>query len=381
MSTEPLPPLIKRSRPIHWLILDALIAFGYAVVLSAHLLQRPAGRSIPLGLATIAILSLAIAGRRRQPEVALAVSLLVLIALGWPYQSLPAAWCALYLVALNGLRRPASSLLVVVLIAPAARVPGLDRLVLLGLISGLVWTIGYAVGRSREYERELRLHRDRQSEAELEQARRGVTEERMRIARELHDVVAHSMSVITVQAGFGHLVIDEQPAQARAALSAIETTGRAALTEMRRLLNVLRDDGPGASSTLTPTPGLNDLDRLIAQTAKAGVHVQLEITGQPRQLPSGIELSAYRIVQEALTNVVKHADTLASRVEIAYWERELSIEITDAGRGGPVADGNGHGLIGMRERVTLYGGSLQAAPLPDGGFQVVARLPLPAAGG
>jgi signal transduction histidine kinase len=373
MHTEPHPPLIKRLRPGHWLVLDCLIATGYAAIAGTVLLRHPHGMPVPLGLAAVAVLSLTIALRRRQPVLALGVVLVVLVALDLPYQSLLPAWSALYLVAVTCRRRTALAALGAALIAPAVAVGGFDRGVLLGLISSLVWTIGYAVGRHRAYERELRLHQARQAEAELEKARRGVTEERMRIARELHDVVAHSMSVITVQAGFGNLVLDDQPAQARAALGAIETTGREALAEMRRLLGMLRDDGPAA---LAPAPGLGELDHLVAQTGKAGVRVQVEITGEPRPLPPGIDLSAFRIVQEALTNVVKHAETGSCRLAIAYAERELSIEITDDGRGGPAGNGPGHGLIGMRERVHLYGGTVRAAPLPGRGFRVTASLPV-----
>ncbi len=390
MSTEPRPPLIKRLRPVHWLVLDCLVATGYAPALSVAFLRHPAGVPVPLGLAAITVLCLALAVRRRLPVVTLAVALVVLLALRWPYQSLLPAWFALYLVAVTCRRSVALTALGVTLVVPAAVVPVFDRAFLLGLVSGLVWTIGYAVGRHRSYARELRRHQARQAGAELEKARRGVTEERMRIARELHDVVAHSMSVITVQAGFGHLVIDQDPEQARAALGAIETTGRDALTEMRRLVGVLRDGSDSAReggpdpTALAPAPGLTDLDELVARTAKAGVAVHLEISGRPRDLPPGIELSAYRIVQEALTNVVKHAGTPASRVTIGYGEHELSIEVTDDGCGGrdvPDHDrpDNGHGLVGMRERVNLYGGWLRAAPLPGRGFQVLARLPLASA--
>jgi signal transduction histidine kinase len=378
MHTEPRPPLIKRVRPAHWFLLDCLVAVGYALVLSAMLVHSRT-MSVPLGLAAITVICLAIAMRRRHPVIGLTVVLIVSVALRWPYQSLLPAWCALYLVAATGRRRTALTALAANLIAPLAQVRAFDRVFLLSVISVLVWTVGHAVGRHRAYERELRRHHALQAEAELEQARRGVTEERMRIARELHDVVAHSMSVITVQAGFGHLVIDDHPGQARAALGAIETTGREALTEMRRLLGVLREDGPDGASALSPAPGLSDLDHLVAQTAKAGVRVQLTIIGQPRQLPSGIDVSAYRIVQEALTNVVKHADVPTGRVAIGYREHELSIEITDDGLGGDPPDGHGHGLIGMRERVQLYGGSLRAGARPGRGFQVVARLPLPTA--
>ena len=241
--------------------------------------RHPSGTPIALGLAAVAVLSLAMGLRRRQPALALAVVLVVLVTLDVPYQSLLPAWSALYH---RGGHRPAADRAG----RPrrrAHRTGGgggvFDRGVLLGLISSLVWTIGYAVGRHRAYERELRLHQARQAETELEKARRGVTEERMRIARELHDVVAHSMSVITVQAGFGHLVIDDQPAQARAALGAIETTGREALDRNAQLLGVLRDDGPGVR--LTPAPGLAELDHLVAQTAKAGVRSSVTITGAP----------------------------------------------------------------------------------------------------
>jgi signal transduction histidine kinase len=370
MHTEPRPPLVRRLRPGHWLMFDCLVAIGYAAIAGGVLLRHP---HAPLAPAAVAVLGLTIALRRRQPVLALGVVLVVLAVFDLPYQSLLPAWSALYLVAVTCRRRTALAALGAALVAPAVVVGVFDRGVLLGLISGLVWTIGYAVGRHRVYERELRLHQARQAEADLERARRGVTEERMRIARELHDVVAHSMSVITVQAGFGNLVIDEQPAQARAALGAIATTGREALTEMRTLLGMLREDGPAA---LAPAPGLGELDHLMAQTAKAGVRVQVTITGAPRPLPPGIDLSAFRIVQEALTNVVKHAGTASCRVVIGYEEHELSIEITDDGRGGPAVDGNGHGLVGMRERVHLYGGTVEAAPLPGRGFRVAASLPV-----
>jgi signal transduction histidine kinase len=373
MFPEPRPPLIGRLRPGHWLMFDCLVATGYAAIAAGVLLRHPPAMPVPLSLAAVAVLGLTIALRRRNPVLALGVALVVLVVFGLPYQSLLPAWSALYLAAVTCRRRTALAALGAALIAPAVVVGIFDRGVLLGLISCLVWTVGYAVGRHRAYERDLRLHRARQAEADRERARRGVTEERMRIARELHDVVAHSMSVITVQAGFGNLVIDDQPAQARAALDAIATTGREALTEMRRLLGMLRDDGPAA---LAPAPGLGELDRLVAQTAKAGVRVQVKIAGAPRPLPPGIDLSAFRIVQEALTNVVKHAETASCRLAIAYAEHELSIEITDGGRGGPAVEGHGHGLIGMGERVHLYGGTLQAAPLPGRGFRVTASLPI-----
>ncbi len=198
-------------------------------------------------------------------------------------------------------------------------------------------------------------------------------QERMRIARELHDIVAHSMGVITVQAGYGHLVIDDQPDEARAALATIEQTGRQTLAELRGLLGVLRSD---EQAELAPVPGLAQLDELVTQTAKAGVRVNLAIRGVQADLPAGLELSAYRIVQEALTNVVKHASTATADATIEYRTDELSIEVVDHGSGCADVPRSGHGLAGLQERVTLYGGTLQAGPLPDKGFQVLARLPL-----
>jgi signal transduction histidine kinase len=234
-----------------------------------------------------------------------------------------------------------------------------------GLIFFCAWIAGYLV------EQQALL-----AATELEQARRGVAEERIRIARELHDIVAHSISVITVQAGFGHLVIDDRPDEAKATLAAIEDTGRQTLTEMRQLLGVLRS-GPEERATLAPAPGLGQLDQLIAHTAKAGVRVELKVTGRPDELPAGIDVSAYRIVQEALTNVVRHAGTATADAAIDYRPDELVIEVVDHGIGCP--DGLsriGHGLVGIHERVSLYGGSADTGPLPGRGFRVLARLPI-----
>ncbi|MGW6278530.1 sensor histidine kinase [Kribbella sp. NPDC055071] len=199
-----------------------------------------------------------------------------------------------------------------------------------------------------------------------------VQRERIRIARELHDIVAHSMGVITVQAGYGGLVIDQQPDEARSALATIEQTGRRTLGELRRLLDVLRSD----EADLAPTPGLAQLDDLVVQTAKAGVRVDLAITGSPAEIPAGIELSAYRIVQEALTNVVKHASTGFAEASIDCRPDALSVQVVDHGTGCPGTPRPGHGLTGLRERVALYGGVLEAGPLPGKGFRVRAELPL-----
>jgi len=213
-----------------------------------------------------------------------------------------------------------------------------------------------------------------------------VTAERLLIARELHDMVAHSIGIIAIQAGVGSRVIQTQPAEAREALRAIEATSRETLSGLRRTLVSLRQAGRGVTaseqSPLAPTPGLADIERLAAATAGAGVRVDVRCTGRPRPVPADIDLSAYRIVQEALTNVVRHAGTEHCRVAIDYRDEELSVEVVDNGRGA-TEDGSAHGfgLIGMRERVGLLDGHLSAGPRPEGGFRVAARLPLPASVG
>jgi signal transduction histidine kinase len=205
-------------------------------------------------------------------------------------------------------------------------------------------------------------------------AREAVVEERARIARELHDAIAHNVSMIVVQAGAERRVLDASRGSTREVLETIEQIGRGALTEMRRLVGMLRSD---AANPLAPQPGLDDLPTLVTQVREAGLPVDLHVDGEPRDLPVGIELSAYRIVQEALTNALKHAGDAHAAVNIRYGVDSLELEIVDDGRGArsPVA-GGGHGLVGMRERVALYGGHLDAGLGPSGGFAVRVLLPI-----
>jgi signal transduction histidine kinase len=240
---------------------------------------------------------------------------------------------------------------------------------------GLFWVMGLLYRqrllRVSELEGETtRLKRDRDAAA-----RAAVAEERSRIARELHDVVAHSVSVMTVQAGAARHTLDPAETEMQEALKSIETAGRQALVELRRLLGILRqaDDEPA----LAPVPSLADLDRLIAQLHDAGLPTVLHIEGESAPLPPGVDLAAYRIVQEALTNCLKHAGPTRAEVRVCYRRHELELEVLDDGRSNRAAgNGTGHGLIGMRERVSLYGGFFEAGPRPDGGFAVHARLPL-----
>ncbi|WP_405436008.1 sensor histidine kinase [Streptomyces avidinii] len=243
---------------------------------------------------------------------------------------------------------------------------------LIALLSlGAVYMTGLRFRERREHTAELRT----------KQVSEAVTAERLRIARELHDMVAHSVGVIAIQAGVGSRVIDTQPAEARAALRAIEATSRETLSGLRRTLVALRraqPDGPEGEAPLGPTPGIADLEGLVATTADAGVLVDVRWEGRRSQLPPEIDLSAYRIVQEALTNVVRHAGTGHCRVTIGYGEQELTVEVVDDGRGTPDGmGGTGFGLMGMRERVSLLHGRFSAGPRDGGGFRVEAALPLP----
>jgi signal transduction histidine kinase len=205
-------------------------------------------------------------------------------------------------------------------------------------------------------------------------AREAVVEERARIARELHDVIAHHVSMIVLQAGAERRVLDGSNASTRDVLETVERTGRSALTEMRRLLGMLRAE---TSEPLTPQPGLSDVPALVAQLHEAGLPVEVQVEGERRELPVGIDLSAYRIVQEALTNALKHAGDAKASVSIRYRPDSLELEISDDGAGTekPLASG-GHGLVGMRERVALYGGRLDVGRRPGGGFAVRVLLPI-----
>jgi signal transduction histidine kinase len=210
--------------------------------------------------------------------------------------------------------------------------------------------------------------------AAAERTMSAVLEERTRIARELHDIVAHSMSVMVVQAGAAEQVVTDDPGQAREALRQIRRTGTGALAEMRRLVGVLRD--PDESGLLAPQPGLAGLEALVEDARSAGLPISLAVSGAPRELPAGLDLAAYRIVQEALTNVRRHAPSATTvTVDLHFGDDDLRIEVRDDGPGAGSTEG-GHGLIGMRERVQLYGGRLRAAALPGRGFQVSADLPL-----
>jgi signal transduction histidine kinase len=281
-------------------------------------------------------------------------------------------------VSLAGLVMAAAVLVIALLALPSAgplrsgRVGATVPLVTLvvPLVMIIAWLIGHSI---RQAHTQAELVRD-------QAANQATMAERLRIARELHDSVAHSIGIIAIQAGSGRRVFDAHPAQARDALAAIEATSRETLSGLRQMVTGLRRDeaGPGqGQAPLGPAPGLADLERLAAITLDAGVRVDVDWQGSREPLPADIDLSAFRIVQEAVINVVRHAGVSQCQVSIARRDGQLSIEVTDSGRGEEMA-GTGYGITGMRERAALLGGEFSAGPRPGGGFRVAARLPLPA---
>jgi signal transduction histidine kinase len=388
----------SRRLPASAWVFDSALALGAAGLATAQFISMSAGGGLPrgmlaLGYGLLLMHTLPLALRRRFPGTVLALvvaSGLADIALFLPpFFVGPAILVAVYSVAAYGRRWVSLAGLAVAELGLAAVL--LTRFeeplawlvwVQFAGIFGAAWLLGlfahnYRAHAARLEERTAELERAREA-----LARQAVVEERLRLARELHDVIAHAMSVIAVQSGVGAHVADSRPEEVGKALAAIEATSRAALTELRRLLGVLRqDDEPQAS--LTPAPGLANLEGLLAEVAKAGLAVRLRVEGRPAPLPAGLELSAYRIIQEALTNVVKHAGPAHAQVTIRYRDHGVAVEVIDDGRGvaAVAADGRrgtGHGLIGMAERVAVFGGDLEVGPRPGGGFRVVARLPLAA---
>jgi signal transduction histidine kinase len=254
-----------------------------------------------------------------------------------------------------------------------AEVPDSEGAVPIFLLGAGTWALAriYAERGRRAEQLEQRARRLEQEHQAL------VLGERARIARELHDVVAHSISVMTIQAGAARLLLDEDPGRARAPLTSVEETGRQALAEMRRLLGVLR--GTDDEATLAPQPGMAQLEALVAQVESAGLPVRLTVEGEPRPLGAGVDLTAYRIIQEALTNVLRHAGSARAHVHVRYLPSLLELEVRNSGQVSANGHG-GHGVIGMRQRVEVYGGEFEAGPAIGGGYRVSARIPLDAAG-
>jgi signal transduction histidine kinase len=369
------------------LLVDTLVAIALLVLTVVQIgLGEPPGGSRGAALLFAPAVTLPLAWRRRVPLAALVVIAAAVVA-----QSLVAAppvsfgtflalMLAVYSVAAHCGRREA--LAGAAIGAVAAGVQGLREPgeasafeVVYGVVYfGGAWVLGRALRRRRLATVELQGRAARLEREREERARAAVAEERGRIARELHDVIAHSMSVIVVQAGAAEQVLERDPARARGALRSIRRAGNDALEEMRRLLGILRHEDE--ELTLAPQPSIARLDELLGQARAGGLPVELVVDGQPRQLAPGVELAAYRIVQEALTNSRKHAGAAHARVIVRYAPDALELDVVDNGRPSQPGEGTGHGLVGMRERAALYGGVLEAGARPEGGFAVHARLPL-----
>jgi signal transduction histidine kinase len=390
----------------------SLVALAYAW----HECDRdcdPGGAAVALVLAT----TLPLVWRRRRPLAVGLTTGLATAAYGfahYPDLAMPIAIggvVGMYSVAAWGGRRAAllaggvaAVVVAVVMALPRADADVVDAAFVSLSLAG-AWVLGDRARVQRALaaelqERAARLERDR-----AEDARRAVASERARIARELHDVVAHHVSMMVVQAEAGPVAVERDPARAAGAFEAIAATGRQALVEMRRLLGVLRGDGDQAPS-LAPQPGLAQVPSLVEQVGRAGLRVELVVEGTEAALPPGIDLSAYRIVQEALTNALRHGGSGRARVLVRYGEHDLELRIDNdgpAGRSdeGPAGNGvgsasgrrptdsdrqlrrsgrPGQGLVGMRERVTVFGGELHTGRGPDGGFTVAARLPIGSSG-
>jgi signal transduction histidine kinase len=382
------------------LVADGLLALVAAGLSLAQLQGFPSPRSRgALNVALVLLQTLPLVFRRRAPFTVFAVAAAAAAVQGTlqlrgPLFAFLALNLALYSLAAYGDHRLAvravavwACLLTVrlgYLIAtswPQVTISGLSDVVDDYVLLAAAWTLGEGVRQRRVHAAELedraaRLERERE-----EKARQAVIQERLRIARELHDVVAHSLSVIGVQAGAARLVLDADPdpTGVREAVAAIEATANQAMAEMRRALGILRATEPSGVA-LAPLPGLGQLPALRDQLRSAGLSVDLTVTGEPRPVATSIDLSLYRIVQEALTNALKHARATRAEVVVGYGAHDITVEVTDDGRGPPpsAARSQGAGTIGMRERVALFSGELQVGPRAQGGYAVRVCLPIPA---
>jgi signal transduction histidine kinase len=395
---------------IRYIARDYWFELLIAVMAIAGMLELVVGRDLPGAPATslwfsvpaVAVLVLPLFARRRFPFAAPASYWLIAAALTYVDGLLIPFIGSLGVVGLatafllGNLRdeRQAGIGLAIVLgciVVVVANIPGeqtASDLVFIPLRFVVAWVAGYALRERAEQaeaaemratlaerEREAAEMRATLAEREREAAARiAVAEERARIARELHDIVAHAMSVMVLQVGAVRHKLPKTLEEDRDALGRVEQAGRTALTEMRRLLGAMRSDGDGVE--LGPQPGLDALDSLVEDVIRAGLPVRVQVDGEPFPLPRAIDLSAYRIVQEGLTNALKHADASHADVTVRYRPDKLELEIADDGRGPATTNGHGHGLVGIRERVNIYGGEMSAGAAPAGGFVLSARLPV-----
>jgi signal transduction histidine kinase len=385
---------LQRVSRIRYLSRTYVVDLLIALLLIAAMLEVLVGRHSPdaprttlwFVLPAIAILVLPIVGRRLFPFAPAAHWLLAagISFVDWRLIPFAISIFVVGLVAaflLGNLRDPVQTAIGLALVigGPATvvyKIPGHSAamLIFIPLEFAISWVAGFAL-RERAEQAEAAEVRATQAERERDAAARiAVAEERVRIARELHDIVAHAVSVMVLQVGAVRHKLPEAMSDDGEALRNVEQAGRTALAEMRGLLAAMRRDGDEAE--FTPQPGLDGLDSLLEEIGRAGLPVQLQIDGEPVALPRGIDLSAYRIVQEGLTNALKHARASNADVTVRYWPDELQLEVRDNGEGGSTTEGLGHGLLGIRERVKIYGGEMTAGTTNGGGFTLSTRLPL-----
>jgi signal transduction histidine kinase len=380
------PPL-RPQRDRRSLVYDALISLGStALALTVFFSLTP---SMPDGLEVVGgvlavVHNLALAFRRVRPVETVAVQLVSGLAVA--SLSLPVEVVGIgiligtyTLASQRGPRLSIPALVVIELsVLMAQQISGQDPDVSTRIGNAIVlaaaWFLGNSVYARRAYAEELERRNQELHRARDELARTAVSEERLRIARELHDILAHSLSLIAVQSGVGAHVIDSRPEEAKRSLQVIEEASKSALSEIRRVLGVLRKDDAG--SRLDPAPRLNDVSAVVERVSAAGPQVDLHVDGDITTLPPVADVTGFRVIQEALTNVVKHAGSKQARVVITRSPTDLRVEIVDDGNGASSSSSGGQGLMGMRERVEMLGGEFEAGPLPEGGFRVGARIPV-----
>jgi len=387
-------PIGPTPRPNRWeLLFDAVLAFCVAIPVKPeriYTFDLPMYRDVSVDKGVQIAIAIGVlvplCFRRRFPLAALWVIMFEIVFIPAPFIMVAAGvLVAAYSAAVySPMRRLALWSLPVVLIQLwvfnyFALVPGTNNLVAIpfGVPVAAVAALGGAEVRRRAVQTVVD-HKRQREEMQQEAIRRAVEGERSRIARELHDVVTHNVSVMIVMAGAARKVLEKSPEQATEALLAVEASGRAAMAELRQVMGLLTEDVQ-EQHKLAPEPGLDQLGALISRIRTTGVPIAYRVHGTPRPLPPGLDLTAYRVVQEALTNTVKHASGASVDILVEYRLADLALDITDSGGvpGQTAAAGNGRGLIGLRERVAVHGGTVQAAPQPHGGYRVRVRIPLP----
>lgn len=378
----------RRPKDLNGWLFDGAIAFAL-VALNLSLLLSLVGRrsvdNVALAAALLVVHGGCVLWRRSAPATVLAVNVGTAVAfafLGFPVVALGVAILIAGYTAASELDRRSSLIALMLTIGAMVVVLGFGPIrtdvstVVSNVVAlAVIWFLGDAQRTRRAYVLELENRTAELERARGDLARSAVAEERVRIARELHDVVAHSMGLIAVQAGVGAHVIDSRPDEAKRSLQAIEQASKSALGEIRRMLGLLRssDEDPETH----PSPGLEDLRRLVGEISRTGpLQVDLQLDAPPDDVSSGVELTIYRIVQEAITNVIKHAAASRARVAVRFSHDVATIEVVDDGTGAPPHPSVGHGILGMRERATMHGGALETSSLREGGFRVAASIPL-----